>query len=146
MNENIVSRTHGWFLARVNASIENFANIIVTSLKTIQKYNLQPGRYIKLHNLLQSHPGNRFLDKFILLPYFHEFIENFRVLEIVNQSLVNATYHHVDKEYLTEIIRLMDTFYKGSLSKSNLRLKEFFEIEHPSFDEYHMNIGVPESW
>ena len=68
------------------------------------------------------------------------------MLENINRSLLNATFHHVDKAFLTEVIRLMDSFYKGSSSKRSVRIKEYFEIDHSDSDDYQMNIGVPESW
>ena len=77
MKTSIISRKYGWYLARVNASIEKFTNIVVTSFKIIKKFNLQPGRYVKISNFKKIQSKIEFLDKFILLPYFKEFIDNF---------------------------------------------------------------------
>jgi len=99
---DVVSRKYGWYLAKITASIENFKNIVATSLETIKKYNLNSGRYIKISSLIQAHSKRRFLDKFILLPYFREFIRNYCLLQDVIQSLTNATFQYVDKEYISD--------------------------------------------
>ena len=93
MKTSIVSRKYGWYLARVNASIENFANIVATSLNTIYRLNLQPGRNVKISNLVKGHSRIKFQDKFILLPYFRDFIKNYSLLQNIIQSITNSTYN-----------------------------------------------------
>lgn len=139
-----MSRKYGWYLAKITASIENFKNIVATSLETINKYNLTPGNYIKISSLLQTHPKKRFLDKFILLPYYKELIQNYWLLQGVIQSLTNATYRYVDKEYAGEIIRLMNSFFPVKNSKKHLKLKEILEFEQEGKEQ--MSIAIPESW
>ncbi|MFX1557842.1 MAG: hypothetical protein ACFFC9_11365, partial [Promethearchaeota archaeon] len=122
MKINIISRKYSWYLAKVTASIKNFNNIVVTNEETIKKYNLKPGKYIKISNLLQSPSKKRFLDKFILIPYFHEIMTNYWLLRDVIQSFVNKTYQYVDKEYISQIIKLMNCFYQTSTNKCGLQL------------------------
>ncbi|MFX0176886.1 MAG: hypothetical protein ACFE85_11710 [Candidatus Hodarchaeota archaeon] len=144
MKKSIISRKYCWYLAKVTASIKNFENIVVTNEETIKKYNLQPGRYIKISNLLQSTPKKRFLDKFILIPYFQEIVSNYWLLQDIIQSFVNKTYQYVDKEYISQIIKLMNCFYQTSTSKSGLRLKELLDFGEQ--DKEQMKIALPESW
>ncbi|MHA2282149.1 MAG: hypothetical protein ACXAC5_15005 [Promethearchaeota archaeon] len=140
MKTNIISRKYGWYLARVNASIENFANIVATSSKVIRKYNLQPGRYIKINSFSNTHSNIDFLDKFILLPYFSEIIENYWLLQQIIQSFTKETYQYVDKEYFNTIIKLISTFYH----EKSFVLKELLEFDIP--ENYHMDIALPDSW
>ena len=144
MKTSIVSRKYGWYLARVNASIENFANIVATSFKTIQRFNLQSGRYIKIRNFNNIHSKIEILDKFILLPYYKEFIENYWLLQDVIQSITNATYQYVDKEYINVIIKLMSTFYQERGNKGGLVIKELLEFDNQ--ETFQMDIAIPESW
>ena len=144
MKKTIISRKYSWYLAKVTASIKNFNNIVVTNEETIIKYNLQPGKYIKISNLLQSPPKMRFLDKFILIPYFQEIMSNYWLLQDVIQSFVNKTYLNVDKEYISQIIKLMHCFYQTSTKKCSLQLKELLDFNEHNKDE--MNIALPESW
>jgi len=141
---NIISRKYSWYLAKITASIKNFENIVVTNQETIKNYNLEPGRYIKISNILQAHPNKRFLDKFILLPYFQEITNNYWLLQDVIQSLVKKTYQYVEKEYISEIIKLMSCFYQASISKTGLKLKELLEFGEQ--DNNQMKIALPESW
>jgi len=141
---NIISRKYNWYLAKVTASIKNFKNIVVTNQETIKKYNLQPGRFLKISNLLQSHPNKRFLDKFILLPYFQEITSNYWLLQDVIQSFVNKTYQYVDKEYMNQIIKLMSCFYQAATNKNVMKLKELIDFEEEDKDQ--MKIALPESW
>jgi hypothetical protein len=140
LKTNIISRKYGWYLARVNASIENFANIVATSSKVIRKYNLQPGRYIKINSFSNTHSNIDFLDKFILLPYFSEIIENYWLLQQIIQSFTKETYQYVDKEYFNTIIKLISTFYH----EKSFVLKELLEFDIP--ENYHMDIALPDSW
>lgn len=140
MKTNIISRKYGWYLARVNASIENFANIVATSSKVIRKYNLQPGRYIKINSFSNTHSNIDFLDKFILLPYFSEIIENYWLLQQIIQSFTKETCQYVDKEYFNTIIKLISTFYH----EKSFVLKELLEFDIP--ENYHMDIALPDSW
>ncbi|MHA2127963.1 MAG: hypothetical protein ACW99E_21880 [Promethearchaeota archaeon] len=144
MRTNTLSRKFGWYLARINASIENYANIVATSFKIIEKYNLKPGRYIKIRNFNNFRPKAEILDKFILLPYFKEFIENYWLLQDVIQSITNATYHNVDKEYFNLITKLLSTFYQERYNKRGLVIKEFFEFDNQ--EPSQMDIAMPESW
>ncbi|MFX0146012.1 MAG: hypothetical protein ACFE9C_18240 [Candidatus Hodarchaeota archaeon] len=141
---NIISRKYSWHLAKVTASIINFENIIVTNQESIKKYDLQPGRYIKISNLIQSTSKKRILDKFILLPYFQEIINNYWLLQDVLQSLVKNTYHYVDREYVNQIIKLISCFYQASTNKIKLKLKVLLDIGEQNNDQ--MNIALPDSW
>jgi hypothetical protein len=144
LKKTIISRKYSWYLAKVTASIKNFKNIVVTNEETIKKYNLQPGRYIKISNLLQSPPKKRFLDKFILIPYFQEIMGNYWLLQDVIQSFVNKTYQYVDKEYISQIINLMNCFCQTSTNRNSLQLKELLDFNEQDKDQ--MNIALPESW
>lgn len=144
LKTNIVSRKYGWYLARINASFESFANIVITSIKTIQRYNLQPGRNIKIGNFDKTYSRIEHLDKFILLPYFKEFIDNFWLLQDTIQSFTNITYHYIDKEYINKIIKLLSTFYQKRDDKRGLVIKELLEFDNQ--EKNHMNIAMPESW
>lgn len=144
MKKSIISRKYSWYLAKVTASIINFENIVVTNQETIKKYDLQPGRYIKISNLSQSHSNKRFLDKFILLPYFQEITSNYWLLQDIIQSLVNKTYKYVDKEYINQIIKLISCFYQASTNKNTLKLEVLLDSEEQENDQ--MKIALPESW
>ena len=144
MKTSIVSRKFGWYLARVNACFENFPNIVATSLKTIQKFNLQPGRNIKISNLDKNYSKISSSDRFILLPYFKEFIKNYWVLQDIFQSFTNTSYLYVDKEYISTIIKLMSTFYQKRDDKKGFVIKELFEFDNQ--DTYHMDIAMSELW
>jgi hypothetical protein len=144
LKANIISRKYGWYLARVNASIENFANIVATSSKIIKKYNLQPGRYIKISSLNEINSSIGFLDKFILLPYFSEILENYWLLQQIIQSVTKETYQFVDKEYINTILKIMNSFYRGTLDEKNFALKELFEFDIPGNSQ--MDIALPDSW
>ena len=144
MKLSILSRKYGWYLARVNASIENFANVVVTSIKIIKKYNLQPCRYIKIGNFNNARSRIEILDKFILLPYFKEIIENYWLLQEVIQSITNATYQYVDKDYINEIIKLMSTFYQERDNNKILVIKEIFEFDN--HEKIQLDVAMPESW
>jgi hypothetical protein len=153
LKTSIISKKYGWYLARVNASIENFANIVVTSFKIIKKFNLQPGRYIKISNFKNTQSKIEFLDKFILLPYSKEFIDNYCLLQDVIQSITNATYQYVDKEYINVIIKLMSTFYQERYNKEGLVIKELLEFDNQeafqidiAMQAFQIDIAMPESW
>ncbi|MFW9783586.1 MAG: hypothetical protein ACFFFB_14980 [Candidatus Heimdallarchaeota archaeon] len=144
MKGSIISRKYSWFLAKVTASIINFENIVIVNQETIKKYDLLPGRYIKISSLFQDQSNKRFLDKFILLPYFQEIANNYWLLRDVIQSLANNTYHYLDKEYISQIIKLMSCFYQASTNKSKLKLEVLLEFEEEESDQ--MRIALPESW
>jgi hypothetical protein len=144
LKSSVISQKYGWYLARVNASIENFANIVATSLNTINRFNLQPGRNVKISNLVKSCSSIRFLDKFLLLPYFKDFIKNYRLLQSIIQSITNVTYKFVDKEYLNSLIKLMSTFYQNGEDAGGIVIKELLEFDNPA--NFHMNIALPDSW
>ncbi|MFX0032594.1 MAG: hypothetical protein ACFE8E_03100 [Candidatus Hodarchaeota archaeon] len=144
MKLDVISRKYGWYLAKVTASIESFKNIVATSLETIKKYNLQPGRYIKISSLIQTNSDQRFENKFILLPYFKELIRNYLLLHDVIKSLTNTTFRYVDKEYITEIIKLMSKFYQSKNDIRTLKVSELLEFDDKH--EFQMKIAVPESW
>ena len=144
MKTSIISRKYGWYLARVNASIEKFANVVVTSFKIIKKFNLQPGRYVKISNFKKIQSKIEFLDKFILLPYFKEFIDNYWILQEVFQSITKATYQYVDKEYINVIIKLMSTFFQERDNQGGLVIKELLEFDNQ--ETFQIDIAMPESW
>jgi hypothetical protein len=144
LRTNIISQKYGWYLARINASIEKFANIVATSFKTIGKYNLKPGQYIKIRNFNNIHPEIEYLDKFILLPYFKEFIENYLVLHDVIQSITKTTYHYVDEEYFNEVTKLLNAFFQERNNKRGVVIKEFLEFDNQETSQ--MDIAMPESW
>lgn len=144
MKTSIVSRKFGWYLARINASFESFANIVLTSFRTIQRYNLQPGRNIKIGNFDKAYSRIEHLDKFILLPYFKEFINNYWLLQQTIQSFTNTTYHYIDKEYINTIIKLLSTFYQKRDNKKGFMIKELLEFDNQKIN--HMDIAMPESW
>jgi hypothetical protein len=131
-------------LARVNASIEKFANIVLTSFKIIKKFNLQPGRYVKITNFKKTQSKNEFLDKFILLPYFKEFLDNYWILKDLIQSITNATYQYVDKEYINVIIKLMSTFFQERDNQRGLVIKELLEFDNQ--EKFQIDVAMPESW
>ena len=140
MKLDVISRKYGWYLAKITASIENFKNIVATSLETIKKYNLQPGSYIRISSLIQTHSNQRF----ILLPYFKELIRNYMLLQDVIKSLTNSTFRYVDKEYISEIIKLMSKFYQSKKDNRYLKLSELLEFDEKH--EFQMKIAMPESW
>ena len=144
MKTSIISRKYGWYLARVNASIEKFANVVVTSFKIIKKFNLQPGRYVKISNFKKIQFNIEKLDKFILLPYFKEFIDNYWILQEVFQSITKATYQYVDKEYINVIIKLMSTFFQERDNQGGLVIKELLEFDNQ--ETFQIDIAMPESW
>jgi hypothetical protein len=144
LKNSVISQKYGWYLARVNASIENFANIVATSLNTIYRFNLQPGRNVKISNLVKGYSGIRFLDKFVLLPYFKDFINNYCLLQKIIQSITNTTYKYVDKEYINGIIKLMSTFYQNGENKEVIVIKELLEFDNP--ENFQINIALPDSW
>jgi hypothetical protein len=144
LKTTILSRKYGWYLARVNASIENFANIVATSFDIIKKYNLQPLRYIKISNFNSKRSKIEKFNKFVLLPFFKEILENYRLVQDVIQSITNATYQYVDKEYLNVIIKLMNTFYQKRDNKGGIMIKELLEFDNQ--ETLQINIAMPESW
>ncbi|MFW9896116.1 MAG: hypothetical protein ACFFD7_09965 [Candidatus Thorarchaeota archaeon] len=144
MRTNIISQKYGWYLARINASIEKFANIVVTSFITIGKYNLKPGRYIKIRNFNNLHTAIKYLDKFILLPYTKEFVENYWLLHDIIQSITKTTYHYVDKEYFNVVTKLLNIFFQERNNKRGLVIKEFLEFDNQKTSQ--MDIAMPESW
>jgi hypothetical protein len=144
LKTNIVSRKFGWYLARINASIENFVNIVVMSYKTMQRFKLQPGRNVKISNSIKSHSRVEVFDRFILIPYFKEFIRNYWLLHDVIQSITNVTYRYVDKEYIASIIKLMSIFYQNRGDKRGFVMKELLEFDNP--ENFQMDIAMPESW
>ncbi|MFX1345074.1 MAG: hypothetical protein ACFFBC_09485 [Promethearchaeota archaeon] len=144
MKSNVISQKYGWYLARVNASIENFANIVATSFNTIYRFNLQPGRNVKISNLVKGNSRIRFLDKFLLLPYFKDFIKNYRLLQSIIQSITTTTYKYVDKEYSSNLIKLMSTFYQNGEDTRGIVIKELLEFDNP--ESFQMNIALPDSW
>ncbi|MFW9820152.1 MAG: hypothetical protein ACFFE5_11135 [Candidatus Thorarchaeota archaeon] len=144
MNRIILSRKYGWYLARINASIEIFANIVATSFKIIKKYNLQPGRYIKIGSFNKIGSKIENFDKFILLPFFNEFIDNAWLLQDVIRSITYSTYRYVDKDYINMIIKLMNTFYQEQKNKRGFVIKEIFELDTQETSQ--MDIAMPESW
>ena len=144
MNKFILSRKYGWYLARINASIEIFANIVAISFKIIKKYNLQPGRYIKISNFNKIGSKIENFDKFILLPFFNEFINNAWLLQDIIRSITNITYHYVDNDYINMIIKLLNTFYQEQNNKRAFVIKEIFELDNQKASQ--MDIAMPESW
>ena len=129
MKTNILSRKYGWYLARVSASFKNFVNIVVTSFDTIREYNLEPGRNIKICNLVNPHSSNDYLDTFILLPYFNEFIENYWILRDVIQSFTKISYEYIDKEYINRIFKIMSTFYQERDNYGGFVLRELLDFD-----------------
>ncbi|MFX1256407.1 MAG: hypothetical protein ACFFAN_00965 [Promethearchaeota archaeon] len=93
---SVISHNYGWYLARITASIENFKNIVATDLETIKKYNLTPGRYIRIVSLSRTKPFNKAIYKFIILPYFKEFIKNYWLLKNIILSLTEIKSLYVD--------------------------------------------------
>ncbi|MFX0139293.1 MAG: hypothetical protein ACFFDN_36975 [Candidatus Hodarchaeota archaeon] len=144
MKTNILSRKFGWYLARINASVENFANIVFMSYKTMQRFKLQPGRNVKISNSIKSHSRIEFFDKFVLLPYYKEFIRNYWLLHDVIQSITNTTYRYIDKEYIAGIIKIMSSFYQNRGDKRGLVIKELLEFDSP--ENFQMAIAMPEYW
>ena len=144
LKTNIFSRKYGWYLARVSASFKKFVIIVVTNFDTIREYNLQPGRNIKICNLANPHTSHNFLDKFILLPYFNEFIENYWMLREVIQSFTTISYEYIDKEYINRIVKIMSTFYQERHNNKGFVLKELLDFDHQEI--YPMDIAMPESW
>jgi hypothetical protein len=144
LKTSIISSKYGWYLARVNASIEEFSNIVVTSFKIIKKFNFQPGRYVKISNFKKTQSKIEFLDKFILLPYFKEFIDNYWILKDVIQSITKATYQYVDKEYINVIIKLISTFFQERDNQGGLVIKELLEFDNQ--EKFQIDVAMPESW
>lgn len=144
MKTSILSRKYGWYLARVNASFENFANIVLTSYKTIQKFNFKPGYNIKICNLDKSHSNFEYMDKFIILPYFKDFIINSWQLYDILRYFANLTYHKIDKKYINNIIKLLNTFHQNRDNKLGFIMKEFFEFDCQ--EKKYIDIAMSESW
>jgi hypothetical protein len=144
LKTKIISSKYGWYLARVSASFKNFVNIVVTSFDTIRDYNLQPGRNIKICNLVNTHSQNDFLDKFILLPYFNEFIESYQILQEIFQSFGKKSYEYIDKYYINRIIKMMSAFYQERDNNRGFVLKELLDFDNLEIDQ--MDIAMPESW
>ena len=144
MKGNVISKKYGWYLARINASLENFENIVVTSLANITKYNLNPGRYIKICSLIQAHSTRSFLDRLILIPYFKDCIDNYRLLQDVLKSLTSETYRNVDKEYINAIIKSMSMFNQDQDDNKGFKIKELFDFELQA--THQMDIAMPECW
>jgi len=144
LKSSVISKKYGWYLARVNASIENFANIVVTSLNTIHRFNLQPGRNVKITNLVKGYSRIRFLDKFLLLPYYKDFINNNHLLQNIIQSIATATYKYVDKEYISSLIKIVSTFYNNGEEAGGIVIKELLEFDNP--ENFQMDIALPNSW
>jgi hypothetical protein len=144
LKASIISSKYGWYIARVNASFDDFSNIIIASVKTIQKYKLKPGYYIKISNLDNSHSRIKYLDKFILLPYLKEFLDYYYLLQEILQSITNRTYHFVDKDYINIFINLMSRFYHSNDIKREFLVKDIYEFERQ--EKKYMDIAMPESW
>jgi hypothetical protein len=144
MRTSVISQKYGWYLARVNASIENFANIVVISLNTIYKCHLQPGRNVKISNLVKGNSGIKILDRFILVPYFKEFIKNYCLLQNILQSFTRNSYNYVDIEYINRVIKIISTFYQNGEDKRGIIIKELLEFDNPKNSE--IDVALPESW
>ncbi len=144
MIKNIISRKYGWYLARVIASIENFTNIVATSLETIKLYFLSPGNYIKIKCLNQMHYQNQLNYKFIIVPYFRDLIQHYWFLEQVIESLKHQKLRYIDPEYMNELIALIKNLSESIISKKGIKLKELLEFDS-EFDK-EMKIAMPESW
>jgi hypothetical protein len=71
-------------------------------------------------------------------------MNNYWLLQEIIQSFVNKTYQYVDKEYISQIIKLMNCFYQTSTKRSSLELKELLDFGEQ--DKNQMSIALPESW
>ncbi|MHA1988936.1 MAG: hypothetical protein ACW98D_20140, partial [Promethearchaeota archaeon] len=114
------------------------------SSKIIKKYNSQPGRYIKIRGFSETSSNIELLDKFILLPYLSEIIENYWLLQQIFQSFSKETYNYVDKEYFNAIVKLMNSFYQDRVKDKKIELKEVLEFDIPG--NVQMDIALPDSW
>ena len=107
-------------------------------------YNLQPGRNIKIYNLENCHSSNDFFDRFVLIPYFNEFIENYRILFDVFQSFTKKSCEIIDKKYINRVLKIMNSFYQERNNHGGFVLKELLDFDNLEVD--HMDIAMPESW
>lgn len=144
MIKNIISKKYGWYLAKITASIENFKNVVATDLKTIQLYFLSPGKYIKIKCLNRIYSQNQLIHKFIILPYFHDFIENYWLLQNIIKLLNQDEFRYIDTEYLNGLTSLLKDFSESEHYRKGLKLKELLEID-VEYDK-EMKIAMPESW
>lgn len=141
--KNIISKKFGWYLAKVTASIETFNNIVAIDLKTIRLYFLSPGSYIKIKSLNRKCAENKRIYTFILLPYSHDFIKNYRLLQNILDSLKNKKFRYINEEYINEITSLTKS-YESENYRKILKLKELLEFDTEYDNE--MKIAMPESW
>jgi hypothetical protein len=144
LKASVLSSKYGWYIARINASFDDFSNIVVASHNTIQKYKLQPCQNIKISNLDKTHSQIKYLDKFILLPYFKEYIDHYCLLQETLQNITDTPRQYIDKEYVQTVINLMSRFYHSRDNKRGFVIKEIFEFEYQK--KNYIDIAMPESW
>ncbi|MEJ2251440.1 MAG: hypothetical protein P8Y70_11755 [Candidatus Lokiarchaeota archaeon] len=140
---NTISNKAGWYLSEISGCFSSNENIAITDLKTINRYHLNPGYYIKIKNIDNSKSE----DKFILLPY----LETYKKSEYFIQNIVNQLYNsqygnRINPDFLNSLHHLIYQFHNlNNLSKRIRFLDLDLDLEKESLKK-NFRIGLPEYW
>ncbi|MHA1804580.1 MAG: hypothetical protein ACTSU4_08600 [Promethearchaeota archaeon] len=145
MNWNIISRSHGWYLAKITASLKSPKNIVAVDPAIMKDYELLPGKRIKICSLMGKHSKEKFTDKFMLLPFYRELVKNYTILKEVSKALGANKYRIIDENYLKNLKTLMKYFNDSNKIKTRtLELEELLEFDEDNKEDF--NIALPSSW
>jgi hypothetical protein len=141
---NIISNKIKWYLSEISGIISSYENIAITDLETINRYNLKPGRYIKIKNIDDSKSE----EKFILLPYLETYEKNLEFLQTILNQLLNSHYgNQIDNHYLDALNSIISYFNKP---RSELKRIKFLDLDldlnQDGKPSKNFQIGLPGYW
>jgi len=144
MKLNIVSKKHGWYIAKITGCFRNFKNVVTTDLETIKQYNLIPGRYIKISNIYSSHSAPIYKDRFIIMPDFDDIKKNPSILKEILDRYKKLKYRYIDKNYLQDISKIINDVYNIARWDKELQMTQLMDFSNTT--RSLLNISMSESW
>ncbi|MBD3228120.1 MAG: hypothetical protein GF329_08020 [Candidatus Lokiarchaeota archaeon] len=140
-----ISPTRGWYLSKITGSIKSSKRILVTSKDVIDRYNLRPGKFVKIKSLKNS--GNQ--DHFIVLPYFKKIINHRYFFDkILNNIEDKRNLDRFNRKNIEEIRELINHFNKIMKNSENLIFNDLLlDNESNNYNSKKaLKIGLPDFW
>ncbi|MHA1726555.1 MAG: hypothetical protein ACTSXH_17245 [Promethearchaeota archaeon] len=132
-------------MAKITASLKCPKNIVAVDPAIMKDYELTPGKRIKICSLIRKHSKDKFIDKFMLLPFYRELVKNYNILKEMSKILGENKYRIIDENYLKELKKLMKYFKTTNEIKTRtLELEEVLEFDEDN--KQNFNIALPSSW
>ena len=133
MDLNTISKSSKWYLFKVTGYFKGFNKMVITDAYSMNYYNLEPGTYVKIHNLKQHNAQKTFL----IMPYMKKYKWNLELLTEVNEF--NKT-REINKAYKKIVDELITSFNLLKEDPKGLRIID--EINNYEAG----SLAVPESW